>query len=81
MLTSRDLAAAEDFISTWAEVANLRKTTTLGQPKQLDQFKSCLGHYAEALKQTALQAATERTAAPDMNFLKVLRLLAKLAQR
>jgi hypothetical protein len=79
MLSCRDLERAEQFLTEFTVVAELlRETTTLGQAKQTGKFATCLEHFAGALKQTALQAATERMDELDERFLNVLRGLDKL---
>jgi hypothetical protein len=79
MLSCRDFEIAEQFISDLAGVAAvLDRTSTLGKAEQKSEFSLCLKHYAEALKQTGLQAATERTLKIDGRFLQVLRSLAVL---
>jgi len=79
MLACRDFEVAEQFISDLAGVATvLDRTSTLGKAEQRGEFALCLKHYAEALRQTGLQAATERTLKIDARFLRVMRSLVAL---
>ena len=78
MLASRDFAVAEQFIMDMANVAVvLKRTSTLGKGQNLE-FGLCLEYLAAALKQTGLQAATERTIDVNRLFLKVLQALTAL---
>lgn len=82
MLSCKDFDRAEEFVSSLTILARLlKRTTSLGQPIQSDAFVTCLRHVAEALKQAALQSATERRLEIDERFLNVLRVLLKLDRR
>ena len=82
MLASRDVREAGQLVEDLIVVANLvEKTTTVGEPAQLSKFKLCLGQYAQAFRQSGLQAATERTLELDRQYLKVLRTLLRLDAR
>lgn len=80
MLACRDFDTAEQFIADSAKVvAMLERTSTLGLPNQRERFRLCVRQYAEALRQTGMQAATERTIEVNKRFLDVLRKLSTLA--
>ncbi len=73
MLSCRDFVEARNLISNLVEVAELIKTTTTaGNINQLPHFDLCLSQYAQALRQSALQAATERKIKLDAKYLNVL---------
>lgn len=79
MLASRDLREAGLLVENLVAVSKLvESTTTLGEVTELSKFKLCLGQYAQAFLQTALQAATERSLVLDNRYLNVLRGLKEL---
>ncbi|MFC5861850.1 RNA-directed DNA polymerase [Acidicapsa dinghuensis] len=76
MLGCGDFDAASDFISVFAQVAELlQETSTVGKGKQQSRFMLCMKHCTEAFRQTALQAATRQTSKLDSRYLSVLRKL------
>jgi hypothetical protein len=76
MLACGDFEEAAHFISAFAGIAELLRTTsTAGKGKQQSRFSLCLKHCAEAFRQTALQAATKQTGKLDSHFLPALRKL------
>ena len=62
MLTCGDTNQAKKLIKEILDVANLLlETTTLGLPIERSKFVLCLDHYAVALLEAGLQAATARS--------------------
>lgn len=76
MLACGDFEAAREFVSGFSQIAELlRVTSTVGRGKEQAKFTLCLKHCAEALRQTALQAASQPSRTLDPGFLAVLRKL------
>jgi hypothetical protein len=74
MLACGDFKVAEQFVLDFARIAGLLETSsTLGLGNQKAKFALCLKHCAEALRQTALQAATKQALKLDLRFLPILR--------
>jgi hypothetical protein len=79
MLGCGDFEPAELFISKFVRVREiLERTSTIGVGTQKLKFALCCTHYAEALRQTALQAATGRRVRLNSGFLAVLKALKRL---
>jgi hypothetical protein len=83
MLSCEDYVQAESLILDLRAVADvLLRTTNAGKAEMRPQFDACLSHYALALAQAGLQAASVRRIrklGPD--FLSVVRRLRALDQR
>jgi hypothetical protein len=76
MVACRDVGNANSFIDKFLALVDvIRNTTTLGMASNRGRFDLCLAQYASALKQAALQSATERTSRVDIELLRVLRRL------
>lgn len=76
MLSCGDTVNAEGLISDLFELGELiKRTTTAGEQNQEEKFRLCLCNYAQALRQTGLQAATVRKLDLDRKYLNVLRQL------
>lgn len=76
MVASRDYVQADEFIDQFKNVIQiLEETSDLGTTKNRAKFRTCVSHYAVGLRQTALQAATERGVRRDAHLLRVIRRL------
>ena len=74
MLTCGDTNQAKKLIKEILDVANLLlETTTLGLPIERSKFVLCLDHYAVALLEAGLQAATARSIDLGSGYLSALR--------
>lgn len=74
MLACGDIKHAKKLIDEISEVAELlRETTTLGLPGEEAKFVLCLDHYAVALLEAGVQAATARSINLGSGYLSALR--------
>ncbi len=79
MLSCGDTVHAEQLIFDLENVIRiLRRTTTGGTKPHIQQFDLCVAQYALALRQTGIQASTERFVELDITYLRVLKKLQSL---
>lgn len=76
MLSNGDIKIASKLIDDLIVVFKLlSKTSSLGEGTQSEHFELCITQYLLALRQAALQAATESEAKLDLKYLRVLKKL------
>jgi hypothetical protein len=76
MLSNGDIKIASKLIDDLIVVFKLlSKTSSLGESAQSKHFELCISQYLLALRQAALQAATESEAKLDLKYLRVLKKL------
>jgi hypothetical protein len=81
MLACGDIKQAKKLIEEVSAVAKqLLETTTLGHPSEKTKFALCLDHYAVALLEAGLQAATARSIDLGIGYLGALRKIKKLSR-